>query len=112
MEENISKKSYYLPNELMKSFAEWCKPGRDYSPKIAGLILAGMAIDDPSLLEQLCKMAYMEDINKVRIKAKKIIVDSLLNAELLQMLQDIPALERTKVVSAAICSIKEVSEKK
>jgi len=107
MEEKNSKKSYYLPEKLMASFAEWCKPGRDYSPKIAGLVLAGLAIDDPALLNQLSKLAYTKDIKKAKAKAKKLIVESLLNAELLQMLQAIPPLERTQAVSDAIDTTKK-----
>ncbi len=57
MEAKISKKSYYLPEILMDIFKEWCRPGRDYSPKIAGAILHYMALD-PATREFCEKQAY------------------------------------------------------
>jgi hypothetical protein len=61
MEVEISKKSYYLPKKLMDSFAQWCKPGRDYSPKIAGAIFFYMQL--PADLREACeKAAYSGDI--------------------------------------------------
>jgi hypothetical protein len=63
MEVEISKKSYYLPKKLMDSFAQWCKPGRDYSPKIAGAIFFYMQL--PADLREACeKAAYSDDIKK------------------------------------------------
>jgi hypothetical protein len=92
MEEKTCKKSYYLPETLMQVFADWCKPGRDFSPKVAGLILAGMAIDDSNLLDNLTKLAYGGDLsfNKQKKKvtgkavtdAKQLILDALVNAEI------------------------------
>lgn len=59
----ICKKSYYLPKNLMDSFADWCKPGRDYSPKIAGAIFYYMQL--PANIREICeKAAYSQDINE------------------------------------------------
>jgi len=99
MEEKNSKKSYYLPGKLMDAFADWCKPGRDYSPKIAGLILAGMAMDNPGLLEQLCKLAHSDDIKKAKSKAKKAIIEALLEEKILDALAHLSPDEKAKVLS-------------
>ena len=56
----ISKKTYYLPDSLMNYFAEWCKPGRDYSPKMAGAIFFFMQLS-PSIREACEKAAYNEN---------------------------------------------------
>jgi len=66
----------------MDCFAEWCKPGRDYSPKIAGMVLACLAINDSSLLNQLSKLAHTDNMKTACAKAKQLIIDSLLNAEI------------------------------
>lgn len=94
MEEKTSKKSYYLPNKLTEAFAEWCKPGRDYSPKIAGLILAGIALDNPTLLSQLTKLAHSNDIKKATTKAKQLISETLLDSEIQKHIDELgPAKE-------------------
>ena len=82
MPENIFKKTYYLPIILTKSLAEWCKPGRDYSEKVAGAILILLALADEIPYKQLCKLAYSDDIEKAKKETKKIISDELLNNEM------------------------------
>jgi hypothetical protein len=72
MEEKISKKSYYLPNQLMYFFVEWCKPGRDYSPQIAGAILLWI-LTAPSLREKFRKLAYSNDVKKALQEAGELI---------------------------------------
>ncbi len=57
MEEKNSKKSYYLPDELMKFFAEWSKPGRDYSTKVAGAVLVYMTLS-PDLRKKAEQLAF------------------------------------------------------
>ena len=99
MEEKNSKKSYYLPNTLTDAWVEWCKPGRDYSPKIAGLMLAGMVINDASLLEKLSKLAHSNDIRydkkshkvtgKAVAEASRLIRETLLNAEILREIDEL-----------------------
>lgn len=62
MKAEISKKSYYLPKILIDLFKEWCKPGRDYSPKIAGAILYYMSIE-PNIRNDCEKIAYSDADN-------------------------------------------------
>lgn len=61
MEVKISKKSYYLPDLLVVFFKKWCKPGRDYSPKVAGAIFYYMQLP-PDIREACEKAAYSDSI--------------------------------------------------
>ena len=81
MEEKKSKKSYYLPDKLIDFFAEFCKPGRDYSPKVAAGILLYMVVE-PSIREALQKLTTRKDIKKARIEARIILRDVLRDAYL------------------------------
>ncbi|MHC4477089.1 MAG: hypothetical protein ACYTEL_15690 [Planctomycetota bacterium] len=91
MTAKCSKRSYYLPVDLIERFADSCKPGRDYSPKIAGLILGGMALDDPALLVKLGKLAHSGEfecdpktgkvVGKAIEKALRLIVETVLGQE-------------------------------
>lgn len=75
MEAKISKKSYYLPDILVNLFKEWCKPGRDYSPKIAGAILYYMSLE-PNVRDLCEKAAYGTEADiKKKIKALKLPYD-------------------------------------
>ena len=67
MEAKISKKSYYLPENLVILFKKWCKPGRDYSPKVAGAIFFYMQLS-PNVRRACEKAAHSENI-KVAMKA-------------------------------------------
>jgi len=47
----------------MDFFAKWCKPGRDYSPKVAGAIFYYMTL--PAHIRENCEQAaYKDDIKK------------------------------------------------
>lgn len=59
MEVKISKKSYYLPVNLVEIFKKWCKPGRDYSPKLAGAMLYYMSLN-PDVREACEKAAHTD----------------------------------------------------
>jgi hypothetical protein len=59
MEAKISKKSYYLPDILVEKFRKWCKPGRDYSPKVAGAMLYYMSLT-PDIREACEKAAHSD----------------------------------------------------
>ena len=59
MEVKISKKSYYLPVILVEIFKKWCKPGRDYSPKVAGAMLYYMSLS-PDTREACEKAAHTD----------------------------------------------------
>ncbi len=54
---DLKKRSYNLSKALVKYFANWCKPGRDYSPKVAAGMLLYMAMD-PKVREAAEKLAY------------------------------------------------------
>lgn len=59
MEAKISKKSYYLPDILVEKFRKWCKPGRDYSPKVAGAMLYYMSLTPDK--REACEKAAHSD---------------------------------------------------
>jgi len=75
MQGEIAKKSYYLPKNLMDLFASWCKPGRDYSPKIAGAILLYMNIK-ADIREACEKVAYSNDIKTAMAEISKKITNT------------------------------------
>ena len=82
MEQKNSKRSYYLPPKLIDAFAEWCSPGRDYSPKISAMILACLAIDDHDLVDQLAKLAHSSSIKSATTKARQLVINAMLDAEI------------------------------
>jgi len=67
MTEGRIKKTYHLPEKLTESFAEWCKPGRDYSPKVAGAMLVWMTLA-PAVREQVVRLAYSDGIDAAKKK--------------------------------------------
>lgn len=56
---NTYKRTYHLPVALMDVFKDWCNPGRDYSPKIAGAILYYMSLE-PNVRDSCEKAAYKD----------------------------------------------------
>ncbi|HQG06740.1 MAG TPA: hypothetical protein PLX18_11105 [Anaerohalosphaeraceae bacterium] len=62
MGEKISKRSYYLPDNLVDVFSQWAKPGRDYSTRIAAGIMAILAIEDQDVADRLAKLAFSGQI--------------------------------------------------
>lgn len=55
------KRNYYLPESLVSYFTKWSKPGRDYSPAVAGAMLIWMSLD-AALREDAKKLAQQKDI--------------------------------------------------
>lgn len=76
MQENIYKRTYFLPKNLMNWFTEWCNPGRDYSPKIAAAIAVFMKLP-PDLREMAEKIAYKEDIEHALFDLEREIKDRM-----------------------------------
>ena len=59
--EKNEKRSYYLPDKLMKTFKTWCKPGKDYSTKVAGAIYLYMMFNANA--REVCeKLAHADSI--------------------------------------------------
>lgn len=116
MEEKSTKKSYYLPDELTEVFAEWCKPGRDYSPRMAAFILAGLVMNDHHLIKKLSELAHSGDlkydkksrkvIGKSYNEAKRLIVDYFLKAELNQLLDNLSPQEQSQIIAGVKKAIK------
>lgn len=77
------KKTYHLPEKLTKVFVEWCKPGRDYSAKIAGAMLVWMSLE-PAAREAIVELAYLDNIKKARKEAKEILTNSVVQAATIQ----------------------------
>lgn len=72
---NTSKKTYYLPEKLTDYFVQWAKPGRDYSPKVAGAILYYLTL--PADLREICEqLAYTGNIKQAIKKLQSLESDS------------------------------------
>ncbi|MHC4529929.1 MAG: hypothetical protein ACYS29_18830, partial [Planctomycetota bacterium] len=92
------KRCYYVPVLLVKTFVEWCKPGRDYSHKVSGLMLCAMALDDHALLVKLGKLAHSDAlrrdaktgkvVGKAIDEARKLIIETVLRLEPMNALVD------------------------
>ncbi len=78
-----TKKTYHLPKKLTEVFAEWCRPGRDYSSKLAGAMLAWMALE-PAAREKIVGLAYSDNIKKATTEAKEVLTDSVVEAATIQ----------------------------
>lgn len=66
--ENTYKRTYHLPKPLMDFFAEWCKPGRDYSTKVSGAILHYMSLEPNT--RRSCEESAFQLKDKKDIKAE------------------------------------------
>ena len=100
MEAKISKKSYYLPDNLVILFKKWCKPGRDYSPKIAGAIFFYMQLS-PNLRD-LCEKAAHSDNIEDAMKAmsselEKVKLENLAHEVILNALTQTKLHEQNKI---------------
>ena len=72
---DTEKKTYYLPKKLTVAFADWCRPGRDYSSKVAGAMLLWMVLE-PAVRETLVEWAYSDDVEKAKENAGRLLADS------------------------------------
>jgi len=84
MQEKNCKKSFYITPELAKEWEEFHKPSKDYSPSAAAGMLFYLIADHPNLRESFRKLAADSNIKSAKKKAKEILVDSILNAEILK----------------------------
>jgi hypothetical protein len=91
------KRTYYLPPKLLKVFKEWCSPGRDYSPKIAGAIFLYMLIGG-NVRERCEKLAYSEYVEKSLKEFRSLLGDDIVKIESSLLNNDI--LEEVKAVLA------------
>ncbi len=78
--DETTKKTYYLPRKLTVVFADWCKPGRDYSSKLAGAMLAWMTLE-PAAREKIVALAYSGNIKKSTTEARKVLASSILDTD-------------------------------
>ncbi len=84
MNEKNVKKSFYITPQLAKEWEDFHKPSKDFSPSAAAGMLLYMIADQPNLREQLRKLATKPDLRKAMKKARQILVDAVLNAEILK----------------------------
>ncbi len=73
-----TKKTYHLPKKLTTAFANWCKPGRDYSSKLAGAMLAWMTLQ-PTAREKIVGLAYSDNIKKATHEAYDVLTNSIVD---------------------------------
>lgn len=91
------KRTYYLPPKLLKVFKEWCSPGRDYSPKVAGAIFLYMLIGG-NVRERCEKLAYSDSIEKSLNEFHSLLGDDIAQIESSLLTDDI--LKEAKAVLA------------
>jgi len=77
MESEIVKRAYYLPAPLMDFFAEWSKPGRDFSTSVAGSVLIWMTLP-ADLREKAKQEAYKPNVKQSLAEMQFDIAQSLI----------------------------------
>lgn len=106
-----SKRSYYLPDNLVEYFAQWCHPGRDYSTKIAGAMLVYMAL--PSELREAAeKAAHADNIKKTILDIRTQIEAALVQRRILEFLASLTDEQRTQVLADLKVSKDKLAHKK
>ncbi|MCE5184949.1 MAG: hypothetical protein LLF76_02345 [Planctomycetaceae bacterium] len=110
MEAKISKKSYYIPDVLHEFFAEWCSPGRDYSPKVAAGIILYMAMY-PEIQQAAEKLAHTENLNAAILELRQRIDASVVNRKRAEFVATLTE-EQKGLIDAAIAGLKEKSPRK
>lgn len=89
MNEKNVKKSFYVTPELAKEWEDFHKPSKDFSPSGAAGMLLYLAADQPNLREKFRKLAIEKDMKKAIAKAKKLLMDSVLNAAILDEVENL-----------------------
>ena len=98
MEAKTSKKSYYLPGELTEYFAEWAKPGREYSAHVGGAMLVWMALE-PDLRHRAREFSIKPNIRNSVEKMKKILRQSIVNVEIQRFLDTLSDKQRAQLLA-------------
>jgi len=78
LDKNI-KRGFNFSPQLLAAWEEFHAPSKDYSPSAAGAFLLWMVVE-PSLREQLRKLAFTPDIKKARIEARKALRKTIVDA--------------------------------
>lgn len=99
MGKKFLKRSYFFTPQLLKAWAEFHAPSKDYSPSAAGAFLVWMALE-PDIREKARQAALMSDTKKAIEKVKKMLSDSLVDAEIKDELAKLTA-ERAKLPMGA-----------
>ncbi len=100
MDGNLSKRGYYLPQELLDAWAKFHAPSRDYSPSAAGAFLVWMALE-AELREKARRAAYSSNIEKAVAKVRKLLSQTLVDAEIKAELAGLTPARRTKLLVGA-----------
>jgi len=81
MDKNFVKRGYNFSPELLEEWEKFHAPSKDYSPSAAAAFLLYMIVE-PALRESLRKLACEKDIKKARIKARKLLRKTIVDAYL------------------------------
>ena len=100
MDGNLSKRGYYLPQELLDAWAKFHSPSRDYSPSAAGAFLVWMALE-AELREKARRAAYSSNIEKAIAKIKGLLSQSLIDAEIRSELDRLISAKKKKLLAGA-----------
>ena len=79
MNKNFIKRGFNFSPELLDEWEKFHAPSKDYSPSAAAAFLVYMVIE-PSLRDALRKLACEKDIKKARIKARKLLRKTIIDA--------------------------------
>jgi len=71
MKQEIIKRSFYFPPELLDLWAEFHKPSKDYSPSAAAAFLLYMACD-PATREILRKEVFTNTSHALNLAKKRL----------------------------------------
>ena len=72
-------RGYRLPAPLIAEWEDFHSPSRNFSPSVAAAMLLYMIVE-PSVREELRKLAMSEDMKKARIEARKVLRKTIVDA--------------------------------
>lgn len=111
MEEKYSKRSYYIPDQLLEYFAKWSKPGRGYSTSVSGALLVWMSLD-PAIRDKALSLTahpnVKQSIKELDLLLRRDIVDTAIE-EYRDSLTDE---QKLQLLAAAKAAKKRIAQKK
>ena len=79
MGNNFIKRGFNFSPELLAEWEQFHAPSKDYSPSAAAAFLLYMIVEPP-LREHLRKLACEKNMKKARMKARKLLRETIINA--------------------------------
>lgn len=98
MGEKIIKRAYYLPSDLVYYFKNWSKPGRNYSPSIAGAMLVWMALP-PDFREFAKKLSAKTNVKQAVEQAALQLQKNMVDNEIHKFLDTLSDEQKNKFLA-------------